>query len=176
MPILQSVIGVGAAIMLLASATSAAAQGEARALAGRWAAVVVANGVEIPCRFDIVTDGPGVKGTFFNGDQKVTSARGTLEDGVLALNFAQYGAKLTATLADGQLQGQYDRGRRGILQFRAARHVAPSAAAAGVPSIAGIWKIPVKSPKGESAWRFIVRQEGAESRPAFCGSMATPAC
>jgi len=30
-----------------------------------------------------------------------------------------------------------------------------------VPSISGEWRIPTKSSKGESAWRFLVRQNGA---------------
>ena len=40
-------------------------------------------------------------------------------------------------------------------------------AAAGAPNIDGLWEIPTKSPKGESAWRFIVRQNGAEVSAAI---------
>ena len=35
------------------------------------------------------------------------------------------------------------------------------------PNIDGLWEIPTKSSKGESAWRFIVRQKGAEVSAAI---------
>jgi thiol-disulfide isomerase/thioredoxin len=38
----------------------------------------------------------------------------------------------------------------------------PSPSSGKIPSIAGHWEIAVKSPKGEAAWRFFVRQSGAE--------------
>ena len=31
-----------------------------------------------------------------------------------------------------------------------------------VPAINGLWEIPYDSPKGEKAWRLIVKQKGAE--------------
>src|SRR5262249_37471046 len=37
-----------------------------------------------------------------------------------------------------------------------------TAAAAKVPNISGEWRIPTKSSKGESAWRFLVRQNGSD--------------
>ena len=37
-----------------------------------------------------------------------------------------------------------------------------SEATANAPSIDGVWEIPYDSPKGEKAWRFIVRQSGPE--------------
>jgi thiol-disulfide isomerase/thioredoxin len=48
--------------------------------------------------------------------------------------------------------------------FHAKRYVATEAAAnaAGAPSIDGVWELPHESPKGEKAWRLIVKQKGAE--------------
>ena len=56
---------------------------------------------------------PAIKGSFFNGDEKVTSTSGTLENGSLTLNFDEYGTKLIATVKDGALEGEYNRGTRG---------------------------------------------------------------
>jgi len=51
-----------------------------------------------------------------------------------------------------------------------AQHPAPAtqaASAEGVPNIDGLWEIPTRSAKGESAWHFIVRQRGAEVSAAI---------
>jgi thiol-disulfide isomerase/thioredoxin len=64
---------------------------------------------------------------------------------------------------------KYDRAEKparraaGGSPFHAARYVAPTAAAAAnVPSIDGVWEIAHESPKGEKAWRLIVKQNGPE--------------
>ena len=43
----------------------------------------------------------------------------------------------------------------------------PNPPAGTVPDIGGLWEIEVKSPKGENAWRFIVRQSGADVSAAI---------
>jgi peroxiredoxin len=152
-------LGVAA---LLAVATAATAQ----SLAGLWDASVVVNGTEIPFRFEFSGDGPKVKGSFFNGDDKVTSTSGNAHDGSVLLNFDHYATKLDAKLKDGRLEGSY--GREGkVYPFQAKRFVPSPLTSEDVPSIAGLWEIGVKSPKGESAWRFIVRQSGPEVSAAI---------
>ena len=148
------------ALVLGASAVAMAAT----PLAGTWDATVVVNKVDIPFRFEIAGDGASVRGWFFDGDLKMSSTRGRVEpDGTLVLEFSQLGTTLTATPKDGQLEGSYSRGTRGApYPFRAARAVAVRPPAGKVPSIEGEWKIPVKSSKGEEAWRFIVRQSGPQ--------------
>src|SRR5439155_9582988 len=59
------------------------------------------------------------------------------------------------------LEGRYDRGTRGFYPFQAKRVAMSRPAEGPAPSIAGLWDIQFKSPKGESAWRLIVRQSGA---------------
>jgi thiol-disulfide isomerase/thioredoxin len=146
--------------LVLLSAVLAAAP-ESAAIAGRWDATVTANGVEVPFPFEIVADGPDVKGSFFNGDRRITSKAGRLEGGVLVLSFDQYASKLQVTFADGQLTGEYRRARGGPLPFRAVRASAARPAVADVPSIEGTWIVTTRSNKGETAWRFIAKQNGA---------------
>jgi thiol-disulfide isomerase/thioredoxin len=135
-------------------------------LAGLWDAQVRVNGLEIPFRMEFAGSGSTVSGSFFNGDQKVTSTGGQLDDGRLVLNFDYYAARLTAQLADGKLVGAYRRAANEY-PFEARRFAPAPASAGGVPTIAGLWDVEVQSAKGEKAWHFIVRQSGAEVSAAI---------
>jgi peroxiredoxin len=151
-----------AAFALIAAVPRASAQ--TATPAGQWDAVVTVsnNTVEIPFKFEIVSSGGTYRGYFFDGDVKVPSQPGTLENGALDLRFDQYGARVQATFTGDRLEGKYDRGTRGAAYpFKATRAGAPRPTNEKVPSISGEWRIPTKSSKGESAWRFLVRQNGA---------------
>jgi thiol-disulfide isomerase/thioredoxin len=135
----------------------------AQAPSGLYDATVVANDVVVPFRFELTTEGESASGAFFNGDERVRSTSGSFVGGVLSLQFAHYGSTLQATWADGSLIGSYNRSGRPPYAFGAKLHAAaPVSSSGNVPSIAGQWEIPVTSPKGETAWRFYVRQSGAE--------------
>ena len=135
--------------------------------AGLWDAAVVVNGLEIPFRFEITGSGPGTRGWFFNGEEKVESTGGKFENGSLVLNFDHYATSLEASLVNGRLAGVYNRST-GFYPFYAKRFAPPAAFPNEVPAIDGLWQIGgVKSNKGESAWRFIVRQSGAEVTAAI---------
>jgi thiol-disulfide isomerase/thioredoxin len=147
--------------MLIAIAPVAMAQ----SLAGRWNATVQVSGVDIPFRFELSGEGANVKGSFFNGDEKITSTSGRFDNGSLVLKWDDHASKLDATFHDGVLEGKYIRAGRdekSSYPFSAKRYSAPPAVKGDVPSIAGMWVIPTDSPKGEKAWRFIVRQTGSE--------------
>jgi len=151
---------VAAAFLMSVVVSAAGADGPS--LAGRWDAVVVANGVDVPFPFEIVTDASGVKGSFFNGERRITSTAGRLDNDVLELTFGQYAATLRAEVKDGALTGEYRRARGGPLPFRAVRAPATRPAAAKAPSIDGTWIVTAQSKKGEKAWRFIAKQNGAD--------------
>jgi thiol-disulfide isomerase/thioredoxin len=136
----------------------------AQSLAGRWDATVTVNGVEIPFRFELTGDGANVKGSFFNGDERLTSTGGRFENGALALSWDYFASRLEATLKDGALDGRYIQARRSEranYDFHARRYQARRESA-NAPSIAGLWTIPNDSAKGERAWRFIVHQSGPD--------------
>ncbi len=152
-----------AAGMLLFGTVLTAGQDDARSLAGRWDGVVMANDVEVPFPFEIVAEGSVLKGSFLNGERRITSTASRYENGVLSFTFGQYASMLTANVQDGQLSGEYVRARGAPLPFRAIRAAArPPQPAGDVPSIAGTWIVTAKSNKGESAWRFIATQKGAD--------------
>src|SRR5229473_8280656 len=163
------VLLVAALLALVLSPSRAGAQSPA-SLAGLWdATVTVTGGLEIPFRLEISGSGSSIKGSFFNGDDKVTSTTGQLENGSLVLSFDEYGTKLEATVKDGRLEGQYTRGTRGApYPFQARRFVPAPVGKNNIPSIAGVWNVQVgKSSKGEAAWQLIVRQSGAEASAAI---------
>jgi peroxiredoxin len=138
-----------------------------RSVSGMWDATVTVNGADIPFRLEIAGEGTTLRGSFFNGDEKVTSTRGRLDGEAVTLEFDDYATRLEATFKDDRLEGRYDRGPRGFYPFQAKRFAAPVASAERIPSIAGVWRVPYQSAKGESAWQLIVRQSGAEASAAI---------
>jgi thiol-disulfide isomerase/thioredoxin len=155
------------AIALALFAPALTAQTPSTSLAGLWDAAVVVNGLEIPFRFEIAGSGPSISGSFFNGDEKVTSTGGTFENATLRLNFDHYATQIEAGLVNGRLAGVYNR-TTGYYPFYAKRFTPSNAFPNEVPQIDGLWTISnVTSNKGEAAWRFIVRQSGAEVTAAI---------
>lgn len=150
----------------LASAFVAASLVNAQSLAGLWdASVRVGGKLDVPFRFEISGDGSKIEGSFFNGDVKFTSSSGNYTGSDLVLNWDYNAANLTAKVHDGKIEGAFIRyGRDGkfVYPFEAHRFKPSALTAEDVPLIAGLWVIPVKSDKGEQAWRLIVRQSGPE--------------
>ena len=150
-------------------AGSGAAQAADAPVAGRWDAVISRNGADIPFRLDIKGGGENLQGVFYDGFQPydgTTSA--SFKDGKLTLNAEHYLTNISATLDNpNQLTGGVTlQGRESssAYTFRATRHVdAPPSTVTG-PAIAGTWIIPLDNPssKGEKAFRFVVKQQGAE--------------
>jgi thiol-disulfide isomerase/thioredoxin len=136
--------------------------------AGLWDATVVVNKVEIPFQFEITGNGSDLKAAFFDGDLRVRSTSGRLDNGTVVLRFDQYGSRVEAVWADDQLRGKYDRGTRGApYPFSARRAVPAPPVGEKVPAIAGEWKIATTSSKGEKAFRFLVRQNGPQVSAAI---------
>lgn len=167
-----------AVFAVVAGAVPLPAFAQSQSPAGLWDAAVTLtlpnNGgtIEIPFRFEIACAGADCstpKGSFFNGDDKVTSTSGTFRDAAFRFSFDEYGTELEATLENGALVGRYTRGTRGApYPFRAKRFTAIDVTDKEIPAIGGLWNIQVgKSSKGEAAWQLIVRQAGAEVSAAI---------
>jgi peroxiredoxin len=153
-------IGRGVLIgALLATAWSAAALAHSQTLDGRWEATVVVNGVDIPFLFEIETRNGQPSGSFFNGERRIRSTASRITENGVVLTFAQYASTLELSANGETLAGEYRRGTRTPYPFKATRERNAAAAKAG-PSIDGTWIVQAKSSKGETAWRFIARQNG----------------
>jgi hypothetical protein len=137
---------------------------------GRWDAVLTNNGPDVPFRLDISGNGSTLKGTFYDGFQPYeTTTSATFKDGKLVLKAEHYLTTINATLKDGELVGETTlQGSAYILKygFRAKPHKdTPAATQVKAPAIDGTWVIPLDAPssKGEKAFRFVVKQQGAEA-------------
>jgi thiol-disulfide isomerase/thioredoxin len=147
-----SLVGAVAAVIAAAPAVAAA-----QAIDGRWDATVDVKGQQIPFRLQLNRTSAGVKGVFYDGERPINpSSGGSFQGGVLKLDFADHAGALNARYEGGALRGTYD-----SLPFEARPHQAPRTIAG--PNIAGSWVIPTASPKGEKAWRLVVRQAGGQT-------------
>jgi len=143
----------------------------AQSIAGRYDATIHVGDLVIPFRFELSGDRANPQGTFFNGEERLTSSSGRLSDGVLNLQWDYLATRLEATYKDGVIDGQYigSVGPRdkGAHSFRAVPAANALVSDPNAPPIAGLWIIPNNSPKGEKAWRFVVQQKGGEVSAAI---------
>jgi thiol-disulfide isomerase/thioredoxin len=154
------------AIALVAVAQFSGAQ----SLAGLWDATVRVNDLVVPFRFEISGDKSSISASFFNGDAKFTSSSGNYANSALLLNWDYTASRLEATVHDGIIEGSFYRAGRDsktVYPFQAKRFTPSPLSTEDVPSIAGLWVIPMQSEKGEVAWQFIVRQSGPEVTAAI---------
>ena len=165
-PRLTAAIVSGLTAFALGTSGAAAAGDAPSPIAGQWQATADVEGAAIPFRLAITGDGEAVRANFFDGARPSNpSADGSFRDGRLHLAFPSYAAVLDATVADGRLEGAW------VLAGKAtpihAVQAPPAAPAGTAPPIGGEWVIPYKSPKGEVAWRLIVRQTGGSAEASI---------
>ena len=156
------------ALACAASAQNTLVQSEA----GRYDATIRIGDQVVPFRFELSGDGANLQGTFFNGEERLTSSNGRLSNGSLNLQWDYLATSLDATVKDGVIDGQYTGSvgprDKGAHSFHAVRAAATAPATdPDAPSIAGLWIIPNNSSKGEKAWRFVVEQKGGEVSAAI---------
>lgn len=139
----------------------------AQSVNGLWDATVQYDDYKIPFPLQLSQRGSEVSASFFNGDDPVTSTTGKLTDNSLTVRFEHYATQLNATLSDGTLKGTYGNKRYGFHDFEAKPHVDVAVSTEQAPNISGIWDLPNESPKGEHAWRLIVKQNGPDVSAAI---------
>jgi thiol-disulfide isomerase/thioredoxin len=143
---------------------------KAESVEGRWDATLTVNGAVIPFRLDISGSGATLKGTLYNGDDPEYTTKASFNNGKLVLDMEHYLTRIVATLKTGELDGKVqmrgDQGPEGSA-FHARRYVPPAPSTETAPSIGGVWIVPFDSAKGEKAWRFIVKQSGADVSAAI---------
>ncbi len=152
------------AVATVALAGSAAAQ---TPIAGRYQATAEIAGAEVPFRLDISGAGDHLQANFFDGARPTTpSTAGQIDGDHVHIVFASYAATLDATVSGDRLDGVYVYGTHTI-PVHAVKDEGPPPPPVPAPSINGEWIVPTASPKGEKAWRLIVRQVGDKAEAAI---------
>ena len=143
--------------------------GAASSIDGLWDAIVVANGTEIPFRFEIETKGAETQGFFFEGDRKIGSTSGSFADGTLKLEYDFLNTTLEAKLNGEELIGAYRNNRPGARpqDIRMRRFIPTAVAEDNTPALGGSWEMrrvaeEVTAPRDTRTWHVFLRQAGAE--------------
>jgi thiol-disulfide isomerase/thioredoxin len=152
---------VGACLLSVTSHASA------QSINGLWDATIVANNVDVPFHFEIVTSGSQTEGFFFEGDRKIGSTSGSFDGATLKLDYEFLNTTLEATLGGDELRGTYRNKRPNARpqEFRAKRFVARAEEPTNAPSLAGSWVMYRTSQdrfKLDVSWRLYLRQAGAD--------------
>ena len=134
---------------------------------GLWDGTIKYEEFSIPFRFEITGTGDKISGSFFNGDVPIVSTGGRLAGNSLSLNFDHLGSRLEATVDGDTIKGTFGGKRAGLHDVELHPHREIAADYVKAPDIGGVWDIPTESRKGEHAWRFIVRQDGAKASAAI---------
>jgi thiol-disulfide isomerase/thioredoxin len=155
------------AVSLLVLAADAMAQTPLKVTQWQGSAQVSTNGSSftIPVHLQLEGKGSTLVGSFVDGPQRTTSTSGELNEQDLTLHFAHYAVTFHGRIVGDQLTGSYsaDSGRFSYpLSLRQAPKEAAVHTAANVPDIGGTWIIPTESPKGEHAWRLVIRQSAED--------------
>ena len=77
----------------------------AQSLSGEWDATVKANGVDVPCRFQIAQQGSSIQGTFFNGEELYPSTSGSFSNGLADVEFRVHLRQTGGRLSRRQISG-----------------------------------------------------------------------
>ena len=160
---------IAASLLVVSPQSPTAKTATASPLTGLWDAVVMANDVEVPFRFEIDARGAAPQGFFFEGDQKIGSSNGAYANGVLTLEYDHLNTTLSLKVEDAQLVGTYQNHRANAKpQSVRMRRFSPIVVdSADVPAVAGSWEMrrnadEVSAPRDTRTWHVYLRQSGAE--------------
>lgn len=148
------------AVLLVASATWA------QELAGRWDGTVAYADLRVPFRIHFEGHGSEMIGTFINGDTHVRSTSGTFTNGRLQLSFDNASTRLTATIADGELKGEYGGPKQGMNSITANAFCSCGFEGEAGPDISGTWEVKDLQlslsiqRKGEDTFATLSRADG----------------
>jgi hypothetical protein len=124
---------------------------------GRWDGTISYGALNVPFTINFEHDGKTLTGTFVNGDTRVSSTAGSFEGGSVRLTFGASGARLEATLVDGQLKGSYGSGGQDMHPFTASKFCSCGFEGDAGPDISGTWEAP------DSGWRLTIQRKGEDT-------------
>jgi hypothetical protein len=141
---------------MLTMVSLAVACGWAQAPEGRWDGTITYGALNVPFTIHFEPNGKNLTGSFVNGDTRVSSTEGSVEAGSVRLTFGASGARLEATLADGELKGTIG-SEQDMHPFTASKFCACGPEGEAGPDISGTWEAP------DSSLRLTIRRKGEDT-------------
>jgi thiol-disulfide isomerase/thioredoxin len=133
-----------------------------------WDGVLSSGSVQIPFRFETVVSGSDAKGFFFEGERKVGSTAGTLNNGTYRFEYDFLNTTLDLTPQGNELVGPYvNRRSKRSQQVRMHRVQPAPVEAETAPDVGGSWEMRRVEGEGRTArdtltWDLSLRQSGAD--------------
>jgi thiol-disulfide isomerase/thioredoxin len=155
---------IGAAVVASVALVNLA---QGRPLAGLWDGDIKYDDLTVEFPIELSGSGNDVRASFFNGDERVASTSSIRTGNSLVLDFADYATQLRVTEEGSVLKGTYGNKLQGVHEIKLRRHRTVPSSGLGAPDISGLWTLPFESPKGEHAWRLIVRQHRSQVTAAI---------
>ena len=149
------------AVLSLTVARGASAQNAA----GLWNAIVVANNVDVPFRYEVSVNGTKAEGAFFEGDRKIMSTSGTFEQGHLVIEYDHLNTVLDVQVEGDTFRGTYVNRRPNSRpqEIRATRFTPIAAGASDAPKLDGSWAMYRNGTTRfvlDVSWRLYLRDSG----------------
>jgi len=160
----------------LVAGLTACGRPSGNSIGGEWRAVVLNKaGEEIGFKLEIKQADGQVSGALVNGGQRVESTSGSFDGRTLKLQYNFYDGELTATLANGELRGDFKRQlRKDILrrELRAWRETAEAKTnAAPGADLSGDWLLRVGEGANQRTWRAAFKQQGKQQGAEVSGTI-----
>jgi hypothetical protein len=144
-------------MLTMVSLAVACGWGQAQAPDGRWDGTITFGALKVPFIIHFEPNGKTLKGSFVNGDTRVSSTEGSFETGIVRLTFGASGTRLEATLADGRLKGAYGSSGQDMHPFIASKFCDCASEGDAGPDISGTWEA------ADSSWRLTIRRKGDDT-------------
>ena len=130
----RPVVALRAGALLAVALLAACNRGPA--LEGMWAATVTvgSNRARVPFQYLISGHGTKLEGSFFNGNEKITSTAVRFEQNTIVFTYPEYGSRLEIASSNNALEGSYFLADGVAYDFEARRYE-PVRSAGAVPSI-----------------------------------------
>src|SRR5215470_7614781 len=138
---------------MLTMVSLAVACGWAQAPDGRWDGTITYGALNVPFQIHFEPNGKTLKGSFVNGDTRVSSTEGSFEAGAVRLTFGESGTRLEATLDKEQLKGTYGKGQD-MHPFTAEKFCTCGFVGEAGPDISGSWEV------SDSDMRLTIQRKG----------------
>jgi len=137
------------------AAVLAAGAALAQTPSGRWDATVTIGTLKVPFQIHFEGEGAAFTGSLVNGDARIRSKPGSYDGKTARLEFDKSGARLEATMSNGDLKGTF--GAEKSYQFRAFAFCTCGFAGEAGPDIQGAWDVP------DAGWKLSIRRMGEDT-------------